>query len=271
MKEPLNEFLNEKIRIIKELIRGKNVLVAFSGGVDSSVVLKLAQEFSNCVTAITASSQTVSKSEIDAAKELADKIGVDKHLILQYDELLEDGFKLNPSNRCYICKMGLFSKMLEIGIKNNSDLILEGTNSSDLSGHRPGYDALQELKVLSPLVEAKISKEEVREIARYYNLSVANKPSMACFASRIPYGSPITNKKIQRVSQAENSIRALAVFDTLRIRDHDEIARIEVGIKEFAKFFDKEIQNKIIKLIKKAGYRYVVFDLEGYRPVTPFE
>jgi uncharacterized protein len=263
--------LEEKINHIENLLRGKRVLVGFSGGVDSSVVLQLAREFCSHVVAVTADSVTVPSGEIKEAKVITAQIGVNEHIVVAFDELEEEGFASNPPNRCYICKKGLFSKLVEIAQRRNCDMILEGTNASDLGGHRPGFEALQELKVVSPLAEAGITKREVREIARDRNLSVSEKPAMACLSSRIPYGSPITREKLMRVSQVEGTIRALQLFDVLRVRDHEDIARIEIGANEFEKVLTTDVRTEIVNSAQRAGYRFVVLDLEGYRPITPEE
>lgn len=264
-----NSTLEEKINHVADLLHDKSVLIGFSGGVDSTVVLQLAREFSKRVIAVTADSVTVPSGEVKEAKTIASQIGVDEHIITEYDELEEEGFVSNPPNRCYICKKGLFSGLLEIAKQKGCDLILEGTNASDLRGHRPGFEALQELGVISPLAEAGITKEDVREIARSRNLSVSEKPAMACLSSRVPYGSPITKEKLERVSKLEGAIRTLQLFSMLRVRDHGETARIEIGLNEFDKIIDTDSRNRIIKAAKKAGYRYIVLDLEGYRPATP--
>ncbi|MFX0116406.1 MAG: ATP-dependent sacrificial sulfur transferase LarE [Candidatus Hodarchaeota archaeon] len=265
----MNRALEEKIEHVKELLQGKSALVAFSGGVDSTVVLQLAREACLNVIAVTADSATVPSSEIEEAKEIAMQIGVDDHIITEYDELEEEGFALNPPNRCYICKKGLFSELLEIAETKRCDLVLEGTNASDLGGHRPGFDALQELGVLSPLMTAGISKDEVREIARSRNLSVSEKPAMACLSSRVPYGSPITEEKLKRIGETEKAIKLLQLFRMLRVRDHEDTARIEIGLNEFDKILDPKTREKVVEAAKKAGYRYAVLDLEGYRPSTP--
>jgi uncharacterized protein len=265
----MNRTLEKKISHIKELLQGKSALVAFSGGVDSTVVLQLAREACQNVIAVTADSVTVPSSEIEEAKAIAMQIGVDDHIIVEYNELEEEGFALNPPNRCYICKKGLFSEFLEIAETKKCDLVLEGTNVSDLGGHRPGFKALQELGVLSPLMDAGISKDEVREIARSRNLSVSEKPAMACLSSRVPYGAPITEEKLKRIGETEQGIQALQVFKMLRVRDHEDTARIEIGLNEFDTILEAKTREKVIEAAKKAGYRYVVLDLEGYRPSTP--
>ena len=247
--------LADKINHVAKLIQGKSVLVGFSGGVDSTVVLQLARDFCQGVIAVTANSFAIPSHEIDEARTIAAQIGADEHIVVAYNEFEEEGYASNPSNRCYICKKGLFTKLLEIATKKGCDLTLEGTNVSDLDEHRPGFDALKELGILCPLVEAGITKAEVREIARRYNLSVANKPAMTCLSSRIPYGSPITKEKLERISLVEGAIQSFKLFNVLRVRDHNGIARIEIGLNDFKSLLDENIRAKIVDVAKRAGYR----------------
>ncbi|MFX1466343.1 MAG: ATP-dependent sacrificial sulfur transferase LarE [Promethearchaeota archaeon] len=262
--------LEEKIERVYDILRDKIVIVAFSGGVDSSTIALLAKDVAKRVLAITADSQTVPLGEIGNAQRIAEEIGGISHIIVKVDELAHPEFVKNPDNRCYYCKKALFTVLSEFRAQEGADLIVDGTNASELEGHRPGYVALKELGIRSPLAEAGITKPEVREIARSRGLSFADKPQLACLSSRIPYGQIITEEKIFRVGKAEKFVReALKDVRVLRVRDYDDFAKIEIGHNEFDKLFDNETINQIVAHLKDLGYKHVYLDLEGYKPMVP--
>lgn len=258
------EAVEEKINIIRELFRGKKVVVSLSGGVDSSTITALAKSFADQVIAVTADSATYTTHELEEAQRVAEEIGV-RHIIIKSDELENPAFKRNPPDRCYHCKKELIKSLRDIAEREECDLIVEGTNASDLVGHRPGLRALREGGIVSPFIEAGITKDEIREIARSIELSVAEKPSMACLSSRFPYGTEIDEERLKRVERAEEIVRELTGVRVLRVRDHGNLAKIEVGRDERTKFFHPSLMDQVVKELKSLGYLYITLDLNGYR------
>lgn len=255
--------INEKMRSIENAIaKRSNVLIAFSGGVDSSVLAALAHRaLGDKAIAVTADSQTLSPGELEGAKSVAKEIGI-AHKIISYDELGEPGFANNPLDRCYYCKKGLIRKLKKFAAEHDVKSIIEGTNISDLEGHRPGHRAVIEEEVYNPYVEFKVTKEEIREMARKLGLSVADKPSMACLSSRFPYGQTITVDALMRVGEAENYLRVHG-FRVVRVRDHAGIARIEIMPVEMRRFM--EMREDVLAKFKELGFSYITLDLMGFR------
>ena len=255
--------INDKMRSIENAIAKRaSALIAFSGGVDSSVLAALAyRALGDKAIAVTADSQTLSPGELEDAKAIAKEIGI-QHKIISYDELGEPGFANNPVDRCYYCKKGLIRELKRFASENDVKSIIEGTNISDLEGQRPGHRAVIEEEVYNPYVEFKVTKEEIREMARELGLSVADKPSMACLSSRFPYGQTITLDGLVRVGKAENYLRVHG-FKVVRVRDHAGIARIEIMPDEMARFM--EIRKEILTKFKELGFSYVTLDLLGFR------
>ncbi len=260
----LDEAIEEKLQKVKQILRGKKILVAFSGGVDSSVVARLAKEYCSRVLAVTIKSKTNPSGELEEAQCVAEELGVDWKII-EINELEDKKFQANPPNRCYYCKKGLMTALLEIASDEELDFIVDGTNSDDLTDFRPGAIALKELDIKSPLAEAGITKNEIRSIARKFNLSVHDKPSMACLSSRIPYGEEITEKKLRMIAEAETLIKKLANISVVRVRYHRGIARIEVHPNERENFFDNMLLDDIVQALKNLGFVYITLDLQGYR------
>lgn len=242
-----------------------SVLIAFSGGADSTFLLKVAHDvLGNKVLAITAKSETYPYSELKEAKSLAKFIGVE-HKILETKELQNKDFYRNPANRCYFCKKELFSKLKKIsGIKEKKKInyVLDASNFDDLKDYRPGRLAAKELGVRSPLAEAGITKKEIRFFSKELGLPTWKKPSQACLASRIPYGHEITEKELKKVDKAENFLKQLGLKE-LRVRNHGEIARIEVPQKRLR--FVLKNNKTIAQKFKKLGFAYTALDLNGYR------
>jgi len=239
-------------------------VLAFSGGVDSSLLLKAAAEaMGPRLIAVTAVSETYPPAELIAAKEFARSVGV-AHRVLRTEELSSEEFVSNTPERCYHCKQELFAKLRKIADAEGIAAVIEGSNTDDLNDHRPGRKAAQEFSIRSPLVEAGLSKQEVREMARKLGLAVWDKPSLACLSSRIPYGTRITTEILEMVQSAEDQLRVLG-FRQVRVRHHGDIARIEVLKDDFPRITSPDICKKITAAFKEIGYAYVCLDLEGYR------
>ena len=246
---------------------GKAVLIAFSGGVDSTVVARIIQDVTGNLKLITVTSEWISRQEIEEAKEIANQLDL-PHEVLNVKVDKEHIFWKNPPDRCFHCKKLIFSQLHDLAMREGYEIVVDGTNASDTDGHRPGLKALETLSVYSPLRQGGLAKKEVRQIADFYKLSVAKKPAMACLASRIPYGEDISIKGLARVENAETFLRTLNLSSQLRIRDHGNLARIELAPESIKDICTKDI-TFIVQELKKLGYRYVTLDLEGYRPITP--
>ncbi|RLE10400.1 ATP-dependent sacrificial sulfur transferase LarE [Candidatus Aerophobetes bacterium] len=258
MQEPTIKMENLK----DKLRRMGRVVIAFSGGVDSTFLVKVAYEvLGKNVIAVTAASSTYPKTELEEAKRLARLIGV-RHIIVNSEETEVENFKQNSPNRCYYCKKELFSRLKEIAKKEKINYVLDGTNYDDLTDFRPGMKALRELNIISPLKDVKLTKEDIRNLSKLMNLDTWDKPACACLASRFPYGIRITKERLDRVEKAENVIRNLGIRQ-LRVRYHNEIARIEVNKKDMQLLL--EHSDSIVKKFKELGFIYVTLDMEGYR------
>lgn len=257
--------IGQKWHYLKTLLHDMHLAVlAYSGGVDSSVLLKAAAEaMGPHLIAVTAASETYPASELHSAKEFVRALGV-THKVLHTEELGAEDFVRNAPDRCYHCKKELFTKLRKIAEAEGIPFVIDGTNTDDLNDHRPGRKAAREFSVRSPLVEAGISKAEVRELARLQGLPVWDKPSLACLSSRIPYGTRITPEILRTIGAAEDLLRILG-FRQVRVRHHGETARIEIDRDDFVRLLDNDIAGRITDEFKKAGYTYVCLDLEGYR------
>jgi len=254
------------INKLLDWFKGKNgVLVAFSGGVDSTLVAYAAHRvLGDRALAVTADSVTLPPGELEEAVKTANLIGI-RHKIVKVNELNEPEFANNPPDRCYYCKRSLLRTLSKIAETEGLELLVDGSNADDYRDFRPGLKALIEFKVRSPLAELGFTKNDVRFVSRSIGLPTADKPSMACLASRIPYGMKITYDKLRRVSEAEDYIKKLTGVKQIRVRDHDTIARIEVGRDERKMFFNEELMDSIWAKLRSLGYVYVALDLYGYK------
>jgi uncharacterized protein len=259
MKEQTLKKLDSLKKIIKDT---GGAVVAFSGGVDSTFLLKVASEvLGDKVIAVTANSETYPKRELEEAELFARTQGI-KHIVIETLELEIAGFADNPPDRCYYCKHELFSKLIGIAKDNGMGFVLDGSNFDDGNDYRPGMLAAKELGVISPLKEAQLTKEEIRELSRELGLSTWDKPSFACLSSRFPYGTKITPEKLAVIAEAEDFIRGLG-FRELRVRHHDTIARIEVAKADLGRIIT--FADEITKKLKSLGFIYVTLDLSGYK------
>lgn len=262
--------LGQKYERLKNFIMEKGrdgVVIAFSGGVDSSTLAAVCHEIlRGKAVAVTAVSPLYPGEEIEGARRVAAEIGI-KHLLLEANDLLDsEDFIRNAEDRCYYCKKELLKRLRRLAEELGFKAVFEGTNYSDLEGHRPGFRAVKEMEnVYSPWAENSFTKEEIRAIARKIGLSVSDKPSSACLASRIPFGERITLEKLNRIEKAESIIRRMTGVKQLRVRDHNGLARIEVGKNERQLFFNTEVMDTLTEELKKLGFKFVTLDLEGYR------
>ncbi|WP_129599013.1 ATP-dependent sacrificial sulfur transferase LarE [Anaerophilus nitritogenes] len=257
--------IQKKYQNLKKIILDfKKVAVAFSGGVDSTFLIKVCQDLlGDNALAITICAPIHSSREIEEAKAFMQSMGV-SHKIIPLNILDLDAFVKNPKDRCYFCKKEIFSHIKEIAHQYNIPYILDGSNLDDLSDYRPGLKALNELDILSPLKEAHLTKKEIRILSKSLNLPTWNKPAFACLASRFPYGEPILEKDLKKVEKGENYLMDLG-FRQFRVRFHNNLARIEVAPTQINKFFDLSLMNEISRYFKAIGFSYVTLDLEGYR------
>nr|WP_321451434.1 ATP-dependent sacrificial sulfur transferase LarE [uncultured Carboxylicivirga sp.] len=243
----------------------EDVVVAFSGGVDSSLVLKIATQqaktFNARVYAVTVQTKLHPTGDLDIAREVADELGA-IHRIVEVDELQSAGIGNNPENRCYLCKKFIFTQLINLSKELKVNHILEGTNADDLNEYRPGIQALKELNIISPLVKAGLTKQDIRMLAKEYSIAVANRPSAPCMATRFPYNTALSYEKMECLEKGENYIRDLGFYN-VRIRLHNDIARIEVDDQDMEKMMIN--RKAIIKELKSLGFEYITIDMEGFR------
>lgn len=239
-----------------------SVLIAYSGGVDSSFLLKVASDvLGSRVLAVTAVSPTYLNEELIFSKRQAEALGV-RHKIIKTDELKDKNFVANSLNRCYFCKKELFAKLKEMAKRYKLNFVADASNLSDKKDFRPGSIAKKELRIRSPLQEAGLNKEEIRKLSKILGLATWDKPQLACLASRIPYGTRVTPHILKRVDKAERYLKNIG-FAQVRLRHYNGLCRIEVDKKNIPVLIRK--RNLIVRNLKRLGYSYVTLDLEGYR------
>ncbi|RJQ54846.1 MAG: ATP-dependent sacrificial sulfur transferase LarE [Nitrospiraceae bacterium] len=240
------------------------VIIAYSGGVDSAFLLKAASlSVPGEILAVTGISESLPEEELSFARELASSLSV-KHLTIFTEELKNENYVSNPPDRCYYCKKDLFRRLRQIASDENFTCILDGTNADDANDWRPGRRAAREEEVVSPLLEAGLTKKEIRELSRNLGLSTWDKPATPCLSSRFPYGHSITAEALDRVHRAEKYLKQLGIKE-LRVRNHSETARIEVHPEDFGIVLNDTVREKIIAFLKSIGYKNVTLDLQGFR------
>ena len=252
--------LAELLEILKTM---KSAVLAYSGGVDSTFLLKALQLSGSKVLALTGVSDIIPERDVKNAKNMAAEIGVD-HVFIETDEMSTETFITNPPERCYYCKDILFRKLSERARNEGYLHVIDGSTIDDLSDYRPGRRAAIAHNIRSPLIEAGLSKSEIRELSKHLSLSTWNKSSSPCLATRFPYGHRITKEGLKRVEKAEDFLKSIG-FATVRVRDHGHLARIEINEDSLEQFLSPQTRKHVSQVLKTLGYDFISLDLEGYR------
>lgn len=255
-----------KLTSLINWFENKSTMIALSGGVDSALVAYAAfQKLKSSAVAVTADYKTLSKEELESAKQICKEIGISQ-ILLDYDELENDEFVKNDSNRCYHCRQELGTRLVKLAREKNIELIVDGTNIDDLGEYRPGLKAIRQNGIRSPLVENNLDKKEIRKIAKSIGLSIYDKPSNSCLASRIPWGQKITSEKLLRIELGETIVKQTTHLKQIRVRDLNGIAKLEVEYEKIPLLQDNKIFQEIKNKLRILGFLDVVIDTEGYRP-----
>jgi pyridinium-3,5-biscarboxylic acid mononucleotide sulfurtransferase len=266
MRTSMAEDIAGKSAKLKEILEQmESVAVAFSGGVDSTLLLRVAREtLGERVLAVTADSETTPRHEMEEARRLASEFNV-KHLVIQSDELKNAEYVRNTPEKCYLCKKSRFAAIAAIAKSFGLAWVADGSNVDDQGDFRPGMKAVLELGVRSPLLEAGFSKADIRALSKSLGLSTWDKPPYACLATRIPYGSPITAEKLRQIDAGEDYIRAMSISRQVRVRHYGDTARIELAPEDITRLLEIEMRRRVTAFFKNLGFKFVTLDLEGYR------
>jgi pyridinium-3,5-biscarboxylic acid mononucleotide sulfurtransferase len=265
----LPETLTTKYEQLKAILSSyRRVIIAFSGGLDSSFLLFAAVQVlgkENTMAAIGAS-ESLARSEYELARKFAGELGLpgDRIIKIETKELEDPGYVQNSPDRCFFCKSELFQRLTELAERSRHEVVCDGANASDIGDHRPGMKAAKEKKVKSPLLEAGLTKEEIRQLAKSFGLTVWDKPQSACLASRIPYGSQVTKDKLRQIEEAEEFLRSLG-FRQLRVRHHDTVARIELPLEDMQKVLSNGTGDRIVERFREIGFFFTTIDLGGFK------
>lgn len=261
----LSKDLKSKLEKLTFFMKEKKVIVAFSGGVDSSLLAYLSKKNAKETLLITENSILYPKNEINTAKKFAQKYKINLQ-ILNRKPLESEKFRKNPVSRCYLCKKGLYEDIKQVKNSKGFDIIVDGTNIEDCSDFRPGIKALKELSISTPYIDYKIKKQEIRDLCNFFNLDVYSKPSMACFSSRIPYNQPITREKLWRIQKSEEFLKKEFNLKQLRVRHYENrLVRIEFLVEDIPKLINQKNMSLIKNALKNFGFCYITIDIEGFR------